>query len=132
MLFALLLAQAATPPVVTLPPAPPPADLASLPILALTRRSPANDVPSEFVREEVAAGRCVAARRDAATGGTGLSVELAVLIDGDGQVRRIVPRAIDCPTVEQYASGLASRMIRQNLAPGAPGGWYRTTIAFAW
>ena len=39
------------------------------------------------------------------------------------EVRRLLPRAIGCSTVEQYASGLVSRVIRDNLAGPRPAGW---------
>ena len=50
----------------------------------------------------------------------------------DGVVRRIVPRAINCPTVEQYAVGLASRFLRRNIGDADADSWHRLTLAFAW
>jgi hypothetical protein len=135
MLFALLL-QAATVPGATPPPsgaAPratpaPPADWNALPDLPLQRRWLGGPRLSDYVRDEVRAGRC--ATVDGAT--TGLSVDIAVLLAADGTTRRIVPRAIGCPTVEQYASGVALRMMRDNIAAPGADRWFRTTIAFAW
>ncbi|MCP3735273.1 hypothetical protein M9979_10365 [Sphingomonas sp. RP10(2022)] len=87
---------------------------------------------SAFVRSEVKAGHCAAATL-AADGWT-LKIDLAVLIGPAGQPRRIVPRAIACPSVEQYAAGLVSSLARSNIAPNAtePGSWYRTSLTFSW
>ena len=35
--------------------------------------------------------------------GSAATVEMAVYVRADGGVRTVVPRAIDCPTVEQFA-----------------------------
>jgi hypothetical protein len=63
-----------------------------------------------------------------------ITVQLAVLIDGEGQVRTVVPRAIDCATVEQYAAGLVAAFARNNLLPRSTGNeqWYKTSLTFAW
>lgn len=63
-----------------------------------------------------------------------MSIELALLVDGTGDVRTVVPRAIDCATVEQYAAGLAAGFARNNLLPrsGAAEQWYKTTVTFSW
>jgi len=103
----------------------PPADwttLADIPYLRVTAMSA--DL-SHFVRDEVRAGRCAVSVRT-------LRVDLAVFVNASGRARRIVPRAIDCPTVEQYASGLVSRMARGNLAAPGADTWYRTSLTFAW
>ena len=100
----LLLLQAALPPAVaTLPPQ----DWSALPVLHL--HNPATTVAntSAFVHGEVVAGRCAKAVKT--PDGWSLTVDLAVLATPGGRVRRITPRAIDCPTVEQYASGVVSR-----------------------
>ncbi len=133
--FLLLMAQAATPvaaevspppAVPTQPPLPtPPAEIAKLDELPLQRRWPKNTALSAYVRDEVRAGRC-------AIDGKAVRVELAVLVAGNGQIRRIRPVAIQCPTVEQYASGLMSRMARSNVAPPGEDRWYRTALDFAW
>ncbi|MFW2852002.1 hypothetical protein ACM61V_08740 [Sphingomonas sp. TX0543] len=101
--------------------------LAELPLIRRTEPTPEL---SKFVRDEVAAGRCAVAVRE--PGGFSLHVELGVLVDRDGDVRKIMPRAIGCPTVEQYAVGLTSRMARANLAAPGADTWYRTSIDFAW
>ncbi len=54
-----------------------------------------------------------------------------MLTRADGTVRAVVPRAIDCPTVEQFAAGLVTSMSRANLRE-APEGWYRATLSFIW
>lgn len=113
--------QVVPPPLVALPPA----DWSALPELQLLRRWPAVPELSSFVRDEVRAGRCAVAA-------TTLRVDLAVMVAANGQVRRIVPRAIQCPTVEQYASGLVSRMARGNVAPPGEDLWFRTAMVFAW
>lgn len=78
-----------------------------------------------FVADEVRAGRCAAPPRDA------IEVRVAVYIRADGIVRAAVPRAIDCPTVEQFAAGLVTSFARNNLRTPAAG-WYQATIAFDW
>ena len=108
----------------------PPGDWSGLAPLPIQRPAAPARALSQFVRDEVAAGRCAAAV--ATPRGYALSVDLAVLVGAGGQVRRIVPRAIGCATVEQYASGIALNLTRTALrAPGADT-WYRTTVDFAW
>ncbi|UVO49061.1 hypothetical protein M0208_00430 [Sphingomonas sp. SUN019] len=103
----------------------PPADWSTLAELAFVRLTPPAADLSDFVREEVRAGRCV-------SNDTSIRVDLAVLVGSDGRVRRIVPRAINCPTVEQYASGIVSRLARSNVAAPPHDSWYRTTVTFSW
>ena len=109
-----------------------PSDWSALPELRFVHRPPANPDFSAFVRSEVAAGRCVSVIRSSV--GMTLSIDLAVLVGPGGHVRRIVPRAIDCVTVEQYAAGLVSRVARDNVdATGVTADtWFRTTMTFAW
>lgn len=110
----------------TQPPlAAPAGDIASLDELPLQRRWPKSAALSAYVRDEVRAGRC-------AVPGNNVRVELVVQVAGNGQIRRIRPIAIQCPTVEQYASGLMSRMARGNVAPPGEERWYRTALDFAW
>ena len=109
----------------------PPADWTSLPMLHYRRPNDLAPEASAFVRDEVAAGRCAAAVRG--TEGWSLRVDLAVLGTGDGRVRRVVPRAIDCPSVEQFASGLVSALARDTVVAGGDGdAWYRTSVIFTW
>lgn len=125
----LLLAQAAPTPGVAV--AVPPANWTTLPPVPWKAPPRIDDAVSRFAMEEVKAGRCQAER----TGTTAtLRLDLALLIDGRAQVRSIVPRAINCPTVEQFGSGLLSRWARDNLAlaPGGGDGWYRASITFTW
>ena len=84
-----------------------------------------------FVADEVSAGRC--AQPKPADGHYVVKVDVATLIAADGTIRRTVPRAINCPTVEQYTVGLVSSFARANLAArtGADQ-WYRTTIVYDW
>lgn len=108
-----------------------PADLSTLPVLQLMRRAPAEAIAT-FVRDEVRAGRCVLAPSLGGTTSRRLRLELAVLVSDRGQVRRLLPRAIGCPTVEQYATGVVSRRIRGNIMRPATPGWYQTSISFSW
>lgn len=87
---------------------------------------------SGFVSAEVKAGRCAAAV--SSPHGWTLKVDLAVLVGPSGQPRRVVPRAIACPSVEQYAAGLVTSMARGNIATAtiAPDSWYRTSLTFTW
>ncbi len=111
---------------------PPPSDWSALPELRLAHRPPANPDLSTFVHGEVAAGRCVSVVRSSS--GTMLTIDLAVLVDASGHVKRIVPRAIDCVTVEQYAAGLVSRQTRDNIDSSGMTNdtWFRTTMTFVW
>lgn len=79
-----------------------------------------------FARREAAARKCPL------PGGNVLVVDVAVLVDAQSDIRAAVPRAIQCPTIEQYASGLVAGFARHNLLPrNSPGEqWYRTTITF--
>ncbi|MES2441462.1 MAG: hypothetical protein V4574_01415 [Pseudomonadota bacterium] len=116
-LFALLALQAGT------------IDWAALP--ALPWRAPPLVTPAmhDFAGREARARRCPVPQ------GSSITVELAVLVDGEGAVRTVVPRAIDCATVEQYAAGLTASFARNNLLPGSGGAgaqWYKTSLTFSW
>lgn len=104
----------------------PPTDWTTLQPLPLLHRWEPNEQVTAFVRDEVRAGRCATPETRHVT------VDFVVFVTGEGQVRRIVPRAIDCPTVEQYASGLTLRAVRGNVADVPAAGWYRITIGFDW
>ena len=85
-----------------------------------------------FVAREVRERQCPApAPRE---GVRTLEVEVAVLVDGMGGIRTVVPRAIACPTVEQYAAALTAGFARNNLLSRTAGEpqWYRASIAFSW
>lgn len=81
-----------------------------------------------FVRREVDLRKCKPAKPST------IEVAVAVLIDEGGNVRTSVPRAIACPSVEQYAAALVAGLARNNLLPrpGASEQWYRTTLSFTW
>ena len=85
-----------------------------------------------FVADEIAAGRCALPKP--ADGHYVVKVDVATLVGADGAVRRAIPRAIDCATVEQYSVGLVLKFTRANLQPraGTADIWYRTTIVFDW
>ena len=126
MIEALLLAvQMATAPM-------PPQDWSALPALPYAREIDGDAKLSTFVANEVKAGRCAAA--SPATNGWVLKVDVAVLLGPDGQPRRAVPRAIACPSVEQYAAGLVSSLARGKAAADVtrPDAWYRASLTFSW
>ena len=117
--------QVAAPAAPEMSPTAVPGDLAALPELKFRRRRMMPRALSSFVRDEVAAKRCEAADNR-------LRVNLAVLVAADGQLRRIHPQAIGCPTVEQYASGVMLTMARANLSPVGETRWFRTSLVFEW
>jgi hypothetical protein len=82
---------------------------------------------SRFVADEVKAKRCVPPKRT--DNKAAIDVDVAVMIRADGAVRVTVPRAIDCPTVEQFAAGLVTSFARNNLRT-AREGWYRASVSF--
>ncbi|MDF0490918.1 hypothetical protein PX554_22565 [Sphingomonas sp. H39-1-10] len=84
----------------------------------------------KFVAGEIAAGRCAVPKP--ADGHYVVKVDVATLVDQDGTLRRAVPRAIDCPTVEQYSAGLVSSFARANLNAGTVTMWYRATLVYDW
>ncbi len=110
----------------------PPQDWSALPQLALRRPADPTAAMSAYVHQEVLRGRCASATRTPA--GWTLPVDIAVLASADGAIRRVVPRAIHCPTVEQYAAGLVFSGARDNVdLPASVGDrWYRTRLIFAW
>jgi len=63
-----------------------------------------------------------------------MQVDLAVLVTADNQVRTVVPRAIKCPTVEQYSAGLVTSFARDNLLPRTASAdqWYRASVTYSW
>ena len=110
----------------------PPPDWSTLPQLRYQHPPPALGPLSAYVRAEVDGGRCAAVARS--TTSAVVRVDMAVLVTSDSRIRRIVPRAIDCVTVEQYASGLVSKLSRDNLdnLGVEKDTWFRTTLIFAW
>lgn len=126
-MIAALFLQAADPPQTTLPP-----DWSVLAVMPYEQPPLLAPSLSGFVASEIASGRCAVPRP--ADGHYVVRVDVAALVSADGTVRRTVPHAIDCPTVEQYAAGIVLGFARGNLAPrlGAPDAWYRATIVFDW
>ncbi|WP_298672827.1 hypothetical protein [uncultured Sphingomonas sp.] len=108
----------------------PPMPWSKLPDLPLIRHSAMAPEISRFVHDEVAAGRCNAAQP--AAEGFRLHLDLALLVDHTGEIKRIIPHAIGCPTVEQYSAGIVSRMARANVAPPESETWYRAGLDFSW
>ncbi|MET3723632.1 hypothetical protein [Sphingomonas trueperi] len=83
-----------------------------------------------FVANEVTTRKCPVAIGPGLT----LSVDVAVLVDAQDNIRTTVPRAIQCPTVEQYAAAMVAGAARGNLLPRMANAdqWYRTTVTFSW
>lgn len=103
--------------------------LAPIPYVAAPKVTPEL---SGFVANEVVAGRCTVPKP--VDGHYVVRVDVATLVAADGSVRRAMPHAIACPTVEQYAAGLVTGFARGNLRmrAGAIDAWYRATIVFEW
>ncbi|WP_313535346.1 hypothetical protein [Sphingomonas sp.] len=119
--FALALALQATPPRIDWP------SLAPLPYRAEPQISP--DMLA-FVASEVTTRKCPVVIGPGLT----LSVDVAVLVDAQDNIRTTVPRAIQCPTVEQYAAAMVAGAARGNLLPrrASADQWYRTMVTFTW
>ncbi|WP_051272873.1 hypothetical protein [Sphingomonas phyllosphaerae] len=100
----------------------PPTDWAPLPRLQLGLAAAPPTQLTEFVRREVLAARCELSPEER-------MLDLVVLVTQAGQVRRIVPRAIGCPSVEQFAAGIVLRAARDKTRPVAADTWYVTTVA---
>ena len=100
----------------------PPTDWTPLPRLQLGLAAAPPVQLTEFVRREVAAERC-------ALSPTERMLDLVVLVTQGGQVRRIVPRAIGCPSIEKFAAGIVLRAARDKARPGSIDTWYVTTVA---
>jgi hypothetical protein len=118
-------------PVVPVPDIGPPKDWSALAPLPLTKQPDYAAGLTTFVADEVKAGRCVPPKR--IDGQSRIDISLAVLVVPGGTVKRIVPQAIDCPTVEQYSAGLVLSMARDNIK-GSPvtDTWYRTSMSYNW
>ena len=104
----------------------------SLPTLPYREAPSMTPAMHDWARRQVRARKCRARRL--VDGRPAVRVEVAVLVDEDG-VRTTVPRAIGCPSIEQYAAGLVAGFSRNNLTQrtAAPGNvWYRATVTFAW
>lgn len=119
--IALGLALQATPPRIDWP------SLAPLPYRSEPQITP--DMLS-FVASEVVARKCPLAIGPGLT----LSVDVAVLVDAQDNIRTTVPRAIQCPSVEQYAAAMVAGAARGNLLPrmATADQWYRVTVTFTW
>jgi hypothetical protein len=104
----------------------------SLPPLPFRAPPPLTPEMNLFVMREAVARKCPLP--PAGTEGQTMQVQVAVLIDDTGAIRTTVPRAIQCPTVEQYAAALVAGFARNNLLPrmSADAQWYRTSLTFTW
>lgn len=101
---------------------------------AVPYRDPPTMTPAmhDWARGQVRARKCKARRL--VDGRPAVRVEVAVLVDAETGVRTTIPRAIGCPSIEQYAAGLVAGFSRNNLTQrtAAPTAWYRATVTFAW
>ena len=62
-------------------------------------------------------------------------IDMVVLVSSaNGEVQRIVPKAIKCPTVEQFAAGVVQKAARGNIAgpPPTADSWFRTGMTLTW
>ena len=93
---------------------------------------PISPAMSRWVAGELVRGKCPIPR--AVNGRHILRVDVAVMISPESTVRASIPRAIDCPTVEQYAAGMVSSFARNNLLAraGDGSGWFRASVTFDW
>lgn len=107
-------------------------DWAALPALPYRTPPRISTGMNQFAAREARARRCPLSVAPGSV--QRMTVELAVLVTANGEVRTVVPRAINCATVEQYAAGLAAGFARNNLLPagGATEQWYKTSITFSW
>jgi hypothetical protein len=128
----LALAQTAVPPTPVPPPVPHAIDWQALPPLPYRRTPQLTARMTMYVAAESARTACP--RPVAVAGRVQMPVDIAVLIGAKGMVRATIPRAIGCPTVEQYAAGLVISFTRSNLIPRlvSEGGWYRASLVFEW
>lgn len=99
----------------------PPADWETLPTMPLPSSGAPTPQFEQFVRNEVKAARCV-------LGADRTTLDMAVLVATNGRVRRIVPRAIGCAGVEQFAAGIVLRAARDTIRPPSVDTWYRTSV----
>jgi hypothetical protein len=100
----------------------PPTEWTALPRLQLGLAAAPPTQLTEFVRREVAAAHCTLPAE-------ARMLDLVVLIGQNGQVRRIVPRAIGCPAVEQFAAGIVLSAARDRMPAPSSDTWYVTTVA---
>lgn len=129
MISLLLLLQAT----IAAAPAAPPSDWSALPQLRLQQTPDYALIMTKFVRDEVAAGHCTAPAP--VEGHTTIKLDLIVQVSSaTNQAVRVIPRAINCPTVEQFAAGVVERATRDNIAGSAPDAdsWFRTGMTITW
>lgn len=125
-----LFLQAAVAPAV---PAAVPSDWSKLPDLRLTTTPDYAAIMTKFVRDEITAGRCIVP--PPVDGKASIKVDMVVLVSAaNGEAVKIVPRAINCPTVEQFAAGVIQKAARGNIAgpPPATDSWYHTGMTLTW
>jgi len=110
---------------------PPVTEWSTLPTYPLPRTASIADGVG-FVRDEVEAGRCHP--QSPPPGDERLQLPVAILVGRAGQVRQIVPRAIGCPSVEQYVVGYLLSLTRTGTESSVslPAGWYQLTAGYRW
>ena len=131
MMFGLFLLFQAT--VAAVVPTAVPSDWSKLPDLRLTTTPDYAAIMTKFVHDEIAAGRCAAPTP--VDGRTSIKVDMVVLVSSaNGEAVKIVPRAIKCPTVEQFAAGVVQKAARGNIVgpPPATDGWYHVGMTLTW
>lgn len=108
-------------------------DWAALPMLPY-RVAPEMSAPvHQYVARETSLRGCPIAR--SAEGKPVVQADVAILVSEEGAIRVAIPRAINCPTVEQFAAGFVQSSARGNLRNSnlrSEGGWYRATLIFTW
>lgn len=104
----------------------PPKDWSNLPTFPMPRAGVVTDA-SAYVRNELEAGRCRMAAPP-------VDAPVAILVGSSGNVTKVVPRAIGCPTVEQYTVGYLLGLTRAGPGSAIPPkpGWYRLTVTYRW
>jgi hypothetical protein len=135
-LAALLMALATQLPPLAPPPAEPdrqrssPIDWEALDALPYRAQPQITPQMVDFVQGEMRQGRCTPPAPIA--GKRRVRADVAVLVGSAASVRATIPRAINCPTVEQYAAGLVLGFARDNLSPrfAVEGTWYRVSMTF--
>lgn len=108
-------------------------DWGALPMLPYRVPPEMSEPVHQYVAREAAMRACPISR--AADGRPMIQADVAVLVAEDGTIRVTIPRAIDCPTVEQFAAGFVQTSARDNLRRSnlrSEGGWYRATLVFTW
>lgn len=100
-------------------------DWDALPLLPFRAAPVATQEMNAFAIEQDREGNC-----DLPDGE--LRVDVAVLLDEEDSLRAAVPRAINCPAIEQYVVSVITASARNNLLPRVTPNeqWHRASITF--